>query len=51
MAEVVPVIRLAYTYWIVTVLFRNLFPRTRQAIRAAQKRVHASKAARRVGTW
>ena len=44
-------IRLAYTYWIITVLFRNSFPKTRKAIKAAQKRVHASKAIGRVKTW
>lgn len=32
-------------------LTRNPFPRTRQALKAAQKRVKASKAARRAGTW
>lgn len=41
-------IRLAYSYWIVTVLFRNSFPKTRQAIKAAQKRVKASKTIGRV---
>ncbi len=41
-------IRLAYTYWIATVLFRNSFPKTRRALKAAQKRVHAVKASRKV---
>jgi hypothetical protein len=44
-------IRLAYSYWIVTVLLRNSFPKTRRAVRAAQKRVKASKAIGGARTW
>lgn len=44
-------ITLPLVWFFVRALTRNPFPKTRRAIRAAQKRVQAVKAARRVGTW
>lgn len=44
-------IRLAYTYWIVKVLFGHAFPKTRRAIKAAQKRVKLSKQIAGARTW
>lgn len=41
-------IRLVYSLWMIRVLFTHPFPKTRRAIRAAQKRVTASKAIGRV---
>lgn len=44
-------ITLPLVWFFVRALTRNSFPKTRQALKRAQKRVQAVKAARRVGTW
>lgn len=44
-------IGLAWAYLIVRFVLSGAFPRTRKALKAAQMRSKATKAARRVGTW